>query len=116
MLFVALAATACGGGANPASPSQPPAAAAPASVEVSGFKFLPETLEVKAGTTLRYVNRDRAVHTVTHGRDGEPAPDPAFDVRQEKQQTVEVEFAQAGVFPVTCKLHPTMNQTVTVTP
>ena len=85
-------------------------------MEVSGFKFLPETLEVRAGTTLRYVNRDRAVHTVTHGRDGEPAANTAFDVRQEKEQTVEVEFAQAGVFPVTCKLHPTMNQTVTVTP
>ncbi len=85
-------------------------------MEVSGFEFVPPTLEVKAGTTVRYVNKDRAAHTVTHGREGQPLSEPAFDVPQEKEQTVEVEFRQPGEFPVTCKLHPTMNQTVTVTP
>ncbi len=85
-------------------------------VEVAGFKFVPEALTVKAGTTVRYVNRDRAAHTVTHGRDGEPVPNAAFDLEQEKEATVEVDFATTGVFPVTCRFHPTMNQTVTVTP
>lgn len=113
-LFAAVSATACSAAPNSASPSIRPAG--PATVEVSGFQFLPQTLEVQAGTKVRYVNRDRAAHTVTHGRDGQALSNPAFDLAQGKGQTVEVEFSHAGVFPVTCKLHPTMNQTVTVTP
>ena len=119
LLFVAAVPTACGGGPARGSGSPSPTVEAgtrSVTVEVAGFKFVPDALNVKAGTRVRYVNRDRAAHTVTHGRGGEPVPNAAFDVEQEKEATVEVDFARPAEFPVTCRFHPTMNQTVTVSP
>lgn len=34
-------------------------------VEISGFKFAPETLKVKPGQTIKVTNRDSVSHTVT---------------------------------------------------
>lgn len=121
LLVLAIVAVACDGGTGPvssegSSTAEPSSSADTVTVEVSDFQFVPSTLEVSQGTIVRYVNRDRAAHTVTHGRDGEPLAGAAFDLLQDKDATVEVEFADPGVFPVTCKFHPTMNQTVTVAP
>jgi plastocyanin len=122
LLVVGILAAGCAGGTGTASPERsstapaPPSAADSVTVEVTGFRFVPASLDVRAGTTVRYINRDRAAHTVTHGRDGEALPDAAFDLFQEKDATVDVEFTGSGVFPVTCTFHPTMNQTVTVAP
>lgn len=119
LLVLAIVAVACGGGTGAVSSegssgAEPSSSADAVTVDVSGFQFVPTTLEVSQGTIVRYVNRDRAAHTVTHGRDGEPLPGAAFDLLQEKDASVDVEFGETGVFPVTCKFHPTMNQTVTV--
>jgi len=107
--------------ASPASPASPaatsPAAATGAAptVDMTGFAFQPGTLQVKAGTAVQYVNRDPTAHTVTQGQNGVAAPQPAFDEQVEAGAMVSVTFAQAGTIQVTCKIHPTMNQTVQVT-
>ena len=90
-------------------------AAAP-TVEMTGFAYQPGTLQVKAGTAVQYVNRDATAHTVTHGQNGVAAAPAAFDHQVEAGATVSVTFGQAGTVQVTCKIHPTMNQTVQVTP
>ncbi len=121
LLVLAILGAGCAGGVataslEPSSTAEVSSTAETLTVDVAGFRFVPASLEVSRGTIVRYVNRDRAAHTVTHGRDGRPLANAAFDFLQEKDASVEVEFTETGVFPVTCKFHPTMNQTVTVAP
>ena len=93
LLAGAIFAAGCGGGDEPATK---PAAAKPAAetaatvVELTGSTFAPETVDVKAGDTISFVNKDEIAHTATasgtfdsgsmaagarvqlHGREGRP--------------------------------------------
>jgi len=71
---------------------------------------------VTRGTSLTFVNRDAAAHTVTEGSDGAAAPDSRFDDRVDEGGTVVVSFDAAGTYQITCTFHPTMSMTVTVRP
>lgn len=85
-------------------------------VDLVQFQFSPRTLEVDRGTSLTFVNRDAAAHTVTEGSDGAPAPDARFDDRLDEDAQVVVTFETAGTYQITCTFHPTMSMTVTVRP
>lgn len=127
VLVVGLALAACAGPAasSPApvttsapsstGASSPPAASAQ-TVELSGLSFQPPTLQVKAGAQVQYVNEDTVGHTVTNGQNGVPDPQPAFDQSAAVGATVTITFDKPGTVHVTCKIHPTMNQTVDVMP
>lgn len=87
------------------TPSPSPTATPPppeekaATVTMSNFGFGPETITVKAGTTVTFVNQDEAPHTATG--DGKE-----FDTGILKPgQSTEITFRQAGEFPYFCQFH-----------
>ena len=57
---------------------------------------------------------DTVDHTVTNGKDGKPDANAAFDKSLPAGQSVDITFSNAGTFNVTCKIHSSMNMTVTV--
>jgi plastocyanin len=100
---------------------QAPAPSAPAagaqdqqsiSVNIQNFAFNPPNIVVAPGTTVTWVNADRAPHTVT-------ATDPAgaFDSGTLRPgQSFSFTFTQPGTtYAYYCAIHPSMRGTVTVT-
>ena len=84
-------------------------------VVLEDFAFEPAELTVAAGDTVVFENRDQAPHTATHGEQGAPADDPLFDIDlPAADDSGEYTFEEAGDVPVTCKIHPDMNMTITV--
>lgn len=73
--------------------------------------FVPERIEIKAGSPVVFVNDDRFGHNVyseTSGAD--------FDIgRQPAGQRTPVVFRRAGTFEVRCRIHPKMRLDVVVT-
>ena len=71
-------------------------------VIIEGMKFVPETVTVSEGDTVRWINRDPFPHTVT-------AVGGRFD-SHEIRATKSWEFApkKNGEFGYFCTLHPTM--------
>ncbi|GAC1673998.1 MAG: cupredoxin family copper-binding protein [Candidatus Limnocylindrales bacterium] len=110
--LLALATAACGGGTVPGAAASP----APGTVDLVKFQFSPRTLEIASGTSLTFVNKDAAAHTVTEGSDGSPAPGGRFDDRLDEGHQVVISFAAPGTYQITCKFHPTMSMTVNVRP
>lgn len=85
--------------------------------------FKPGELEVTAGTTVTWTNRDPGAHTVTSGtvKQGGSGvtqePDGTFDSGEvAKDGSFEQTFEQAGTFQYFCSLHPaTMRGEIRVT-
>jgi plastocyanin len=78
-----------------------------ARITVKLFQFQPARLEVKAGTTVTWVNEDDIGHTITSG-----APDNKdgrFDMRLAgKGATFSFTFAQRGTYAYFCNRHNSM--------
>src|SRR5262245_26722773 len=89
----------------------PPAAwADEREISIDNFTFTPAELSVKAGTTIKWVNRDDIPHTVV---DKEKAfRSKALDTDDSYSFT----FSQAGSFDYFCGLHPHMVGKIIVTP
>ncbi len=122
-----LVLSACGGGGTSASTSAPTAAATSAptvaatsaaaagsDVTVQGFKFAPQSLEVRVGTKVTWTNKDSALHVVASGTPS--AKDGKFGGElQPSGGTASFTFAQAGTFAYFCERHPTsMTGTIVV--
>jgi plastocyanin len=86
------------------------AAAAPAQVKIDNFAFTPATLNVKAGTTVTFVNHDDIPHSVVGG-DG-TFRSKALDTDDSFLFT----FKTPGEFGYFCGLHPHMIGKVVVVP
>ena len=74
---------------------------------IEGMKFVPETITVKRGDTIVWVNKDLFPHTATAQGifdSGELAPN----------QTWKYTVSKPGKFPYICTLHPTMKATLIV--
>ncbi len=81
-----------------------------ATVTIKGFAFKPPHLTVTPGTTVTWVNMDRAPHTATATR-----PARAFASGKLKQgQSYSFKFKRPGTYKYYCKIHPDMKGTVTV--
>lgn len=77
-------------------------------VAITGFAYRPSALVVKAGTTVRWTNRDAAPHTVT-------ATNGSFSSRNFGQGAgYSRKFTRPGTYRYLCALHPQMKGTVTV--
>jgi plastocyanin len=86
------------------------ASAVPAThtVIVAGMKFEPESLTVKRGDKVVWVNRDFFPHTAT-------AVDRSFDSGEIGTNAAWTYVAnKAGTFSYVCTLHPAMKATLTV--
>jgi amicyanin len=82
-------------------------------VEITGLKFVPDTIEVPAGTTVEWVNRDSVDHTVTQDV---PEAERMFDSDSiVRGQTFRFTFATPGTYEYFCIPHPFMKGTVVVT-
>jgi plastocyanin len=103
--------------ATPTATASPePTEASDGSVEVAvGMSsFSPTTLSISAGTEVMFVNNSGLPHTITHGTGGRAVDDPAFDRPVDDGGTVTIVFDEAGTFDVTCRIHPSMQMTITV--
>lgn len=82
VLILVLAMTACSGTSTAGSSPQPAnsygntpptttvvtqesSSSSPAEITIANFSFSPDTLTIKAGTTVTWTNQDSAIHTVT---------------------------------------------------
>ena len=76
-------------------------------------------LNIPAGATVVWTNRDQQGHTATSGKDGVSVKfdnigwdSGGLDLNESFSMT----FTQPGVFPYTCRFHPWMNAILTVGP
>jgi plastocyanin len=79
-------------------------------VDIKNFAFKPPHVTVAPGTTVKWVNRDKAPHTATSTQ-----PRGAFDSGKLKQgQSYAFKFKHPGTYKYYGKIHPDMKGTVTV--
>ncbi len=78
-------------------------------VIISDFAFSPETLTIKVGDTVEFVNEDGIPHTGT--REGKDA----FDTEALSQgQSKKVTFSKPGEYTYNCSIHPSMSGKIVV--
>ena len=77
-------------------------------IRIEGMKFVPERLEVQAGDTVTWVNKDLVPHTVTAAaasiESGSIAPNGSWKLKA----------ARKGEIAYTCRFHPVMHATLVV--
>jgi plastocyanin len=82
--------------------------AATYTIVMQGVAFVPETVTVKQGDTVVWINKDPFPHTAT-------AHDRSFDSREmEPDKTWKYVARKKGKIPYVCTLHPTMKGTLVV--
>ena len=79
-------------------------------VKIGNFTYEPQTLKVKAGTQIKWVNEDDVPHTVTGSQAGSPLHSSALDTDDSYTVTVD----SAGTYPYFCAIHPHMVGTLIV--
>jgi len=99
--------------ATTAAETPTPTEAAPAegakTVDIKGFDYLPEKLEVPVGTKVTWTDSDKSNHTVTFAEDG---PKDISNIRSGEEKSVK--FSESGTFDYVCVYHPGMAGTVEV--
>ncbi len=85
-----------------------------AEVRIAASNYNPNRLTIDAGTTVVFTNDDTLPHTITHGTNGQVEDDPFVNEQISPGGTVRVTFDEAGTFAITCRLHPTMNMSISV--
>lgn len=79
-------------------------------VTIQNYSFYPRELTVAAGTTIRWINREkRQYHSVWFKELGEPKPDYFFP-----GESYERGFKKPGTYPYRCAPHPEMTGTIQV--
>jgi plastocyanin len=81
-------------------------------IVVDQMKFLPPQLKIKAGTTVRWVNKERRTnHSVWFQKEGLPESERFFPGESWSRT-----FARPGVYPYICGPHPEMTGVIEVLP
>lgn len=101
--------------AETAAPARSPGAAEPGgpghpvrTIRITGFKFVPATLEAHVGDVVEWKNEDFTAHTAT-------ADDHGFDTGQiDGGQSRRVVVRKKGEFPYFCRYHLAMKGTLVV--
>jgi plastocyanin len=84
-----------------------------AAVAVRVFQFQPSPLQVSAGTTVTWTNRDDILHTVTSG--APDAKDGRFDgTMNGTGMSFAVTFSEPGTYAYFCSRHESMRGEVRV--
>jgi plastocyanin len=97
-----------GGSSSQASSASGAAAGSGSAVDIKGFAFGPDTLDVKQGASVTFTNDDSAPHTAT-------ADDKSFDTGTLSQgDSKTVTFSAPGTIAYTCSIHPFMHGTIVV--
>jgi plastocyanin len=75
-------------------------------VNIAGFAFDPSSVQISAGDTVKWINKDSVQHQI-HG--------DIFDSELiSNGNTYEFTFTKPGVYNYICLIHPTMKGTITV--
>jgi plastocyanin len=108
LVAVALAVGAAGCGGAPAGV---------VTVKMHGLEFVPQSISIKKGTTVRWVNDDQDVHNSTAAawQDGKSDPLTWSSPLLNPGQTYERTFDAVGAFDYADLVHGYMTGTVTVT-
>jgi plastocyanin len=93
---------------RPATGPEPPATGD--AVAIENFAFVPPNLSVVSGTTVTWTNDDAVQHTVS-ADDGHSFDSSAFGHGQAFRFTA----GAPGTYTYTCRIHPFMHGTLTVT-
>lgn len=97
----------------------------PGQVGMSEEEFSTETVTVKVGQPLTFVNNSHFLHVLTPGTDSRPAHeagmppmDGSYDTHVSQAGDVYTtrSWDKPGVYHLTCTLHPEMNVDVVVVP
>jgi plastocyanin len=86
------------------------AAVASNAVTIQGFKFGPNAITIKTGTTVTWTNKDDEAHTVFFAFDGSRSP-----ILVNSNNVYSKTFSTPGSYTYHCTIHPFMTGTVTVT-
>lgn len=90
----------------------PAGASEPTIVQIEKYKFVPATVKVKVGSTVKWVNEEkRTSHSIIFKEAG-VAESPRFF----PGESWERKFDKPGTYPYTCGPHPEMHGVVEVTP
>jgi plastocyanin len=95
--------------ATASTPSAPAANAAPPLVHINNFAFGPQTLTVRAGTIVTWVNDDEEPHNVTASDHSYRSPLLNTGAR------VSHRYDTPGQYAYFCSLHPHMTGRIVVT-
>jgi amicyanin len=87
-----------------------PAAGPTVQVNIFNYKFDPETVTIKAGTTVTWTNKDEIPHTVA-STDKTFKDSAGLDTGDSYSYT----FTKPGTYSYYCTLHPFMKGTIVVT-
>jgi plastocyanin len=80
-------------------------------VWIKGMAFTPATITVKAGTTIKWTNKDAAAHTVT----SDPGDSESFESgSMGNGAEFSYQFNNVGTLPYHCAVHPGMKASVIV--
>ncbi len=79
-------------------------------VGIRGLLYVPSPVTVSPGTTVRWVNEDRALHTVTSEGSGGPLASEELG----RGDTYEYTFRKPGRYDYYCVVHPFMKSGITV--
>jgi plastocyanin len=85
-----------------------PAATAETTVKIDNFTFAPQSVTIKAGTTVTWINQDDIPHAIA--ATGKAFRSKVLDTDDKYSFT----FTTAGVFEYFCSLHPHMTGTIVV--
>ena len=97
---------------KPATPAATtPAATQPETREVTiaSFVFSPASITVKAGTTVKWTNKDSAPHSIVSS-DGQFAASAVLS----NGGSYQLKFDKPGTYAYACGLHPSMSGTIIV--
>ena len=81
-------------------------------INIRNMAYDPDKITVKAGSIVRWVNRDTTVHSVVFSKESKINPSGVLA----SSQSFSVKFYEAGTYPYSCGVHPDMKGTVVVTP
>lgn len=83
-------------------------------VSIMGYSFLPQTLTIKKGQAVTWVNMDMVIHTVESGT--HDAPQKLFDSGTlEHMEGFSYTFSEPGAYVYHCDPHPYMEGKIVVT-
>ena len=86
------------------------ATASSGAVTIQGFKFTPQTLKVKAGTSVTFTNKDSSTHDVK----SLSAPSSFDTGKLTTGKSGTVKLTKAGTYKYECSIHPSMTGEIDV--
>ena len=107
----ALLAAGCGSDDEPAAEADKGDAVSGQQVEMKDIAYQPETIRVRTGETITWINRDAVQHDVVNVMEGEEPRSELFN----EGQTYEWTPTEPGTIEYLCTVHPNMRGTVEIT-